>query len=146
MAKCLGNRKKGWGVSATLTLCNTQSSLPVMHVGINGVMCSILIYSGCTRSLVKSSVCSSWDGQKMDVLTINGKSMASRGVSSVTLQVGERIFVVVEMLAMNGNLSGFHVLLGLDVIHLFGVHINERGEVNFLSKVPTIQCCCCNKN
>ena len=82
-----------------------------MHVGINGVMCSALIDLGCTYSLVKSSVCGSWDGLKMDVLMVNVKSMASRGVSSVTLLVKERIPVVVEMLAMDGDLLGFNLLL-----------------------------------
>ena len=50
--------------------------------------CSALVDLGRTHSLVKSSVSGSWDGRKMDSLMVKGKKMASRGVSSVTLQVG----------------------------------------------------------
>ena len=43
---------------------------------------------------------------------------------------------MVDMLAMDGDLLGFDLLLGLYVIHLLGsVHINEHGEANFLNKV-----------
>ena len=53
---------------------------------------------------MKREVCSSYNGQKTDVLTVNGKSMASREISSVRLQVGVWIPVVVEMLALDDNL------------------------------------------
>ena len=53
--------------------------------------------------------------------------------------MGDRIPVVVEMLAIDGDLLGFDPLIGLDVIRqLGGVHINERGESNFPIKVPSI--------
>ena len=73
------------------------------------------------------------------VLTIDGKGMTSRGVTSVNLQVDKRTPIVVDMLPMDGDLFGFNLLLGLDVIHLLGdVHINEHGEANFPNKVFSV--------
>ena len=102
--KCSGNREREWGVSTTLALCNAQTSLPVMHVGINGMIRSALVDSGHTCFLKKSSVCSLWERQKIDILMVNTKSMASRGVSSVTLKLEKRMLMVVETLAIDSDL------------------------------------------
>ena len=75
-----------------------------------------LIDSGCTRSLVKSSVCGPPSGHKTEVLTVDGKSMTSRGITIVNLRVDKRNPVVVDMLAIDGDLLGFDLLFGLDVI------------------------------
>ena len=65
--------------------------------------------------------------------------MTSRGVTSVNLWVDKRISIVVDMLAMDGDLLGFDHMLGLDVIRLLGsVHINEHGEANFPNKVFSV--------
>ena len=46
---------------------------------------------------------------------------------------------MVDMLAMDGDLLGFDLLLGLDVIRLLGgVHINEHGEANFPNNVFSV--------
>ena len=49
-----------------------KTDLPVMRVCINGVMCDALIDSGCTQSLVRSSVCGPPSGHKTEVLTVRG--------------------------------------------------------------------------
>ena len=65
--------------------------------------------------------------------------MTSRVVTSVNLRVDKKTPVVVDMLAMDGDLLGFDLLLGLDIIHLLGgVHINEHGEANFPNKVFSV--------
>ena len=65
--------------------------------------------------------------------------MTSMGVTSVNLQVDKRTPVVVDMLAMDGDLLGFNLLLGLDVIRLLGsVYINEHGEDNFPNEVFSV--------
>ena len=65
--------------------------------------------------------------------------MTSRGVTSVNLRVDERTPVVVDMLAVDGDLLGFDLLLGLDVIRLLsGVNINEHGEANFPNEVFSV--------
>ena len=93
-------------MSAPLAPGKMKNNLPVMHVRINGVMRDTLIDSGCTRSLVKSSVCGPPSGHKTVVLTVDGKSMTSRGVTSVNLRVDKRTSVVVDMLAMDwGSIS-----------------------------------------
>ena len=46
---------------------------------------------------------------------------------------------MVDMLAVNGDLLGFDLLFGLDVICLLGgVHINEHSEANFPNKVFSV--------
>ena len=108
-------------------------------VCINGVMRDALIDSGCTQSLVRSSVCGPLSGHKTEVLTIDRKSMTSRGVTSVNLLVDKPTPVVADTLAMDGDLSGFDLLLGFDVIRLLGgVHINEHGEANFPNEVFSV--------
>ena len=80
-------------------------------------------------------------GHKTEVLNFDGKSMTSRGVTSVSLRVDKRTPVVVDMLAMDGDLLGFDLLLGLDVLHLLGgVHINEHGEANFRNSFQCRHC------
>ena len=65
--------------------------------------------------------------------------MTSRGVTSVNLWVDKRTPIVVDMLAMDGDLLGFDLLLGFDVIRLLGgVHINEHGEANFPKEVVSV--------
>ena len=59
-------------------------------VCINGVMHDTLIDSGFTWSLVRSSVCGPPSGHKTEVLTVDGKSITSRGVTSVNLWVDKR--------------------------------------------------------
>ena len=85
---------------------------------------------------MRSSVCGPPSGHKAEVLTVDGKSMKSRGVTSVNLRVDKRTPVVVDILTMDGDLLGFDLLLRFDVICLLGgVHINllllrMRDEVN----------------
>ena len=46
---------------------------------------------------------------------------------------------MVDMLAMDGDLLGFDLLLGLDVFRLLGgVHINEHSEANFPNEVFSV--------
>ena len=130
--KMSGKRRQGRDVSTTLAPGKMKTNLPVMRVSINGVMHDALIDSGCTRSFVRSSVCGPPSRHTIEVLTVDGKSMTSRGVTSVNLRVDERTPVVVDMLAVDGDLLGFDLLLRLDIIHLLGsVNINEYGEANF---------------
>ena len=110
-----------------------------MSVCINGVMRDALINSECTRSLVRSLICGPLSGHKTEVLTVDRKSMTSRWVTSVNLRVVKRTPIVVDMLAMEGDLLGFDLLLGLGVIPLLGgVHINEYSEANFPNKVFSV--------
>ena len=65
--------------------------------------------------------------------------MTSRGVTSVNLRVDKRAPVVVDMLAIDGDLLGFDLLFGFDVIcPLDGVHKNEHGEANFPNEVFSV--------
>ena len=137
--KMSGKQRQGRDVSATLALGKMKTSLSVMRVCINGVMRDALIGSGCTRSLVRSSVCCPLSEHKTVVLTVDGKNMTSKGVTSVNLRVDKRTPVVVDMLAMDGDLLGFDLMLVLDVIRLLGgVHINEHGEANFPNEVFSV--------
>ena len=46
---------------------------------------------------------------------------------------------MVDMLAVDGGLLGFDLLLGLDVIHLMdSVSINEHGEANFPNEIFSV--------
>ena len=77
-------------MSATLAPGKMKTNLPLMHMCINGVMRDALIDSGCTRSLVRSSVFGPSSGHKTEVLTVDRKSMTNRGVTSVNLWVDKR--------------------------------------------------------
>ena len=77
-SKMSGKRRRGRGVSATLAPGKMKTNLPVMHVCINVMIDDALIDSGCTRSLVRSSVCSPSSGPTTEVLNVDGKSLIGR--------------------------------------------------------------------
>ena len=85
---------------------------------------------------MRNSVCVPPSGQTTEVLNVDGKSMTGRGVTSVNLRMDERTPVVYDKLAGDGDLLGFDLLLGIDVIRLLsGVNINKHGEANFPNEV-----------
>ena len=54
--------------------------------------------------LVRRSICGPPSEHKTEVLTVDRKNMTSRGMTSVNLRVDKRTPVVVDMLAMDGDL------------------------------------------
>ena len=60
-------------------------------------------------------------------------------MTNVNLRIDERTPVVYDMLAVDGDLLRFNLLLGIDVIRLLsGVNINKHGEANFPNEVFSV--------
>ena len=91
-----------------------------------------LVDSGYSRSLVTESVCNPWSGQASDVLTVDGKTLRSNGIGTITLAADNVSPVKADVKVVNSSLLGFDMLLGMDIIRMLGgVRIDQSGNVIF---------------
>ena len=133
MKNCPGN---GNGDERLVPL-KLKEALPVIEVVVNGKRCMALVDSGCSRSFVTESVCNPWSGQASDVLTLDGKTLRSNGIGTITLAADNVSPVKAEVLVVNSSLLGFDMLLGMDIIRMLGgVRIAQSGNVIFSRTGP----------
>ena len=123
---------RGREVSAALSPFKLKEAPPVIEAVVNGKKRMALVDSGCSRSLVTESVCNSWSGQASDVLTVDGKTLRSNGIGTITLEADNVSPVKADVLVVNSSLLGFDMLLGMDIIRMLsGVRIDQSGNVIF---------------
>ena len=95
-------------------------------------MRTALVDTGCTQSLLRMACCQTWRKEKVQVLTVGGRTLSCRGIGTVQLGVSNRNPLDIKVLVVDGALLGFDLLLGLDVIkQLGGVIVTSTGDVNF---------------
>ena len=96
-----------------------------------------LVDSGCSRSLVTESVYNPWSRQASDVLAVDGKTLRSTGIGTITLAVDNVSPVKADGLVVNSSLLGFDMLLGMDIIRMLGgVRIDQSGDAIFSRTEP----------
>ena len=109
-----------------------NEALPAVPVRIIGFRRLALLEMGCSRSLVTRALCHSWEKKKVDVFTVGEGALRCCGVGRVQLDVGSGCPVDVEVLVADGNLLGFDLLLGFDIIKkLGGVYMTRDGTLSF---------------
>ena len=131
--QCQGKRQRGGGISISLLpdRLNTKK-LPSMKVHVDGQECTALIDSGCSQTLVSKAVCHFWKRKSAEVLTTDGGILNCRGYGKIKVEVGHVPAVDIEVLAVDKQLLGFDLLLGIDAIkELVGVYLTESGEARF---------------
>ena len=137
MKNCPGNEKRGREVSATLFPFKLKEALPVIEVVVNSKKRMALVDSRCSRSLVTESVCNPWSGQASYVLTVDGKTLRSNSIRTITLAADNVSPVKADVLLVNSSLLGFDMLFGMDIIRMLGgVRIDQSGNVIFSRTGP----------
>ena len=103
-----------------------------MKVRVDRQECMALIDSGCSQTLVSKATCSFRKQKSAGVLTVNGRTLNCRGYSKIKVEVGQVPAVDIEALAVDKQLLGFNLLLGINAIkELGGVYLTELGEAHF---------------
>ena len=85
-AELFRKRVRGQGAVASLAPSwPVNAVLPVIKVQVDGVQCSALVDTGCSRSIVSADRCTAWSNQQVDMRTINRTSHACCGVGTVSI-------------------------------------------------------------
>ena len=122
---------------ATLSPFKLKDVLLMIEAVVNGKRRMALVDSGCSWSLVTELVCNPWSQQASDVLTVDGKTLRSNGVGTITLAVYNIRLVKADVLIVNSSLLGFDMLIGMDIIRMLGgVHIDQSGDAIFSRTEP----------
>ena len=130
-------RKRGQKINATLSPFKLKEAFPVIKVVVNGKRRMALVDSGCSRSLVTELVCNPWNGQASDVLTVDGKTLRSNGIETITLAADNVSSVKADVLVVNNSLSGFDMQFSMDIIRMLGgVRIDQSSNVIFSRTGP----------
>ena len=108
----------------------------MIEVVVNGKKRMELVDSGYSRSLVTRSVCNSWSRHALDVLTLDGKTLHSNYIGTITLAVGNVSPVKADVLVVDSSLWDFDIIIGMDIIRMLGgVRIDQSGSKG-QSRVP----------
>ena len=109
----------------------------MIEVVVNGKRCMALVDSGYSRSLVTESMCNPRSGQASDVLTVDGKTLRSNDIGTITLAADNESPVKADVLVVNSSLLGFNMQFGMDIIRMLGgVRIDQFGNVIFSRTGP----------
>ena len=80
-----------------------------------------------------------WSRQVSDVLTVNSKTLCSNGIGTIMLAVDNVSPVKADMLVVNSLLLGFDMVIGMDIIRMFGgVHIDQSSDAIFSKTEPYV--------
>ena len=100
-------------------------------------MCSALLDSGCSRTIVFSGLCCTGKEKSVRVTTISGETGTCCRVGAVNIRTRTGNSANVEALVALKKPLSFDLLLGYDAIRaLGGVHITQTGAVQFQEKTP----------
>ena len=104
--------------------------VPVIGVEVNDMKVRALVDTGCSRTMVRSSVPVQYGG-KAKVVAFDGSSVECKGTGVVKLSV-EGTCVEVNVLVVYSMVAGVDVVMGMDAIKLLGgVAVGSDGHVDF---------------
>ena len=99
---------------------------------MNGTECDVLIDTGCTRTVIQSSLCFGWKRRDVCMVTVSGQRLHCAGTADVRVQVPGLTEVVVDALVVEKKPLGFCAILGMDGVKaLGGVTVRSPSEVRF---------------
>ena len=131
---CAGNGTGGKVPASPKQKLN--EALPIIQVYVNETLCSALLDSGCSRTIVFAGLCRTWKEKGVRVTTISGETRTCCGVGAVNIRTRTGNSADVEALVALKKPLSFDLLLGYDTIRaLGGVHITQTGAVQF-QKTP----------
>ena len=108
---------------------------------MNGVGCDVLIDTGCTRSIVHSSLCAGWERRNVCMVTVSGQRLDCAGTADVRVEVPGVRAVVVDALVVELKPLGFCAILGMDGVKaLGGVTVRSPSEVRFAGEGEGCAC------
>ena len=112
--------------------------VPVVACDVDGRSFKAMVDTGCTMSVVKSNVVTSWYGESR-MVAVDGHSVRCRGVANVSLTVaGTQVKLVVTV--VDQIVGGVDVILGMDVIQQLGGVLICGGRVQFGTVSCSVQC------
>ena len=130
----------GPGQGAGVNLSPKQKlneALPIIQIYVNVTLCSALLDSSCSRTIVFVGLCHTWKEKGVRVTTISGKMRTCYRVGTVNISTRTRNSANIEALVALKKPLSFDLLLGYDAIRaLGGVHITQAGAVQFQEKTP----------
>ena len=114
-----------------------NEALPIIQVYVNETLCSALLDSSCSRTIVFAGLCRTWKEKGVRVTTISGEKRTYCGVGAVNIRTRTGNSANVEALVALKKPLSFDLLLGYDAIRaLGGVHITQTEAVQFQEKTP----------
>ena len=133
---CVGNEAGGKVAGVNLSPKQKLNEvLPIIQVYMNETLCSALLNSGCSCTIVFAGLCCTWKEKGVRVTTISGEMPTCCGVGAVNICTRTGNSANVEALVALKKPLSFDLLLGYDAIRaLGGVHITQTGAVQFQEK------------
>ena len=133
-----GKRGQGQGAGVDLSpKPKLDEALPIIQGYVNETLCSALLDSSCSRTIVFADLCRTWKEKGVSVTTISGETRTCCGVGAVNIRTRTGNSANVEALVVLEKLLSFDLLLGYDAIRaLGGVHIMQTEAVQFQEKTP----------
>ena len=128
---CSGKRARGECMSASLfPHQDVNTTLPVVGIYVDEMRYSVLIDTGCSRTIVDADWCRSWRKAGVDVETIGGTSHAYCSVRVVSISTDEGNSAWIDVLVVHGKPLRFDLLLGVNAIKtLGGIVVGPTGSV-----------------
>ena len=81
---CAGNGTGGKVPASPKQKLN--EALPIIQVYVNETLCSALLDSGCSRTIVFAGLCRTWKEKGVRVTTISGETRTCCGVGAVNIR------------------------------------------------------------
>ena len=117
-----------------------NEALPISQVYVNETLCSAILDSGCSRTIVFAGLCRTWKEKGVRLTTISGETRTCCGVGAVNIRIRTGNSANVEALVALKKKLSFDLLLGYDAIRaLGGVLIMQTGAVQFQEKTPVCE-------
>ena len=91
-----GKRGARVGISATLLSPLTTRALPSAMVRVNGRPCTVLVDTGCTRTIVQAAWGGEWTRRNVTMLTVSEQAWTCQGVTVASVEVDGGATVQVE--------------------------------------------------
>ena len=101
-------------------------------MNVNGVLCEVLVDTGCTRTVVHSSLCAEWKRRSVSMVTVSGQRVDCAGTAEAEVGVPGGGAVVLDALVVAMKPLGFCAILGMDGVKaLGGVTVRSSTDVRF---------------
>ncbi|CAE1167129.1 ATPeF0C [Acanthosepion pharaonis] len=117
----LGKRVRVQGAVTVLAPSwSLNAALPVVNVCVEGKRRSVLVDTGCSRSIINADRCMTWSSQQIEIRTIDSVSRACCGVGTVSILTDGENHAKVDVLVASQRPLGYDLLLGINVIRALG--------------------------
>ena len=138
-SECLEKRQRSTGVACANSISRSVTTLPTVTIEVSGHgQKNALVDTGCSRTIVSSSLCECSNYNQGHIVTVDG-SEVSHGVGDITAiidghKLNLKCFVLKEVI------SEYDIILGMDVVsRLGGCIIDSNQRVTFARSSSTMK-------